>query len=135
MTAAAPTRPLPTILFAVLIALCLLLGGFSLFVGWNKAFAPLAVLREHSAWTYHLPVVLGRAIGCAELVAAALLLLGLPLRRLARAGYLAAIWITFNHVAAAIVHVIFAEWHTLTQSAIVIALCLVMVALYRRRQS
>lgn len=126
-------RLLGPLQFALLVVLAFLLGSFSLFVGWNKAFAPLEVLREHSAWTYHLPVILGRAIGWAELLAATMLLLGLPLRRFARAGSLAAVWITINHVIAAVVHVMHEEWHTLTQSAVVIAMCLVMVALYRRR--
>lgn len=135
MTAHSGGRGLAPVLFALLVLLALLIGGFSLFVGYHKTFSPLEVLAQNSAWTVHLPVALGRAIGAAELLAAALLLLGLPLRRFARAGFFAAIWITLNHVAAAIVHVIHAEWHTLTQSAVVIALCLLMVELYRRRQA
>jgi hypothetical protein len=121
--------------FAALVLLALLIGGFSLFVGYHKAFSPLDVLVQNSAWTVHLPVWLGRAVGWAELAAAVTLFAGLPLRRFARAGYFAAIWITLNHAVAAVVHVIHAEWHTLTQSAVVITLCVVMVALYRRRQA
>lgn len=117
--------------FIALVLLALLLGGFSLFVGYNKALSPLEVLREHSAWTYHLPVVLGRAIGWVEMVAAAVLILGLFVPSLRRAGVWGAVWITLNHVVAAVVHVIFEEWHTLTQSAVVITLCLIMVWLYR----
>jgi len=128
-------RRLPVLAFAVLILLALLLGGFSLFVGYNKALAPIEVLREHSAWTIHLPVLLGRFIGWAELLAATLLIGGLGIRHLARAGYFSAIWITLNHMVAAVVHVMHEEWHTLTQSAVVITLCLVMVALYRIRAS
>ncbi len=117
---------------AILVILALVLGGFSLFVGYHKSFSPLEELRQHSAWTVHLPVLLGRLIGWAELAAATLLIAGLAIPRLARAGYYAAIWITLNHIAAAIVHVSQEEWHTLTQSAVVITLCLLMVALYRR---
>lgn len=119
----------------VLALLVLLLGGFSLFVGYNKALAPLEVLREHSAWTVHLPELLGRMVGWVELAAAALLFAGLVVRRLALAGFVSAIWITLNHMVAAVVHVIFEEWHTLTQSVVVITLCLVMTALYRIRES
>lgn len=123
--------PLPAFIALMLIAGAL--GAFSLFVGYNKALAPLEVLREHSAWTVHLPVVLGRVIGWAEIAAAAVLILGLFAGRLARLGSWAAVWITLNHAAAAVVHVVHREWHTLTQSAVVIMLCLVMVWLYRQR--
>jgi DoxX-like family len=119
--------------FIVLAVIAIALGAFSLFVGYNKAMAPLAVLREHSAWTIHLPVLLGRTVGWLEIVAAAVLILGLFLRPLVRWGSWAAVWITLNHAAAAVVHVIHAEWHTLTQSGVVIALCLAMVWLYRLR--
>lgn len=132
MTGTHANARLAPMAFVVLALLALLLGGFSLFVGYNKALAPLEVLREHSAWTYHLPVLLGRVIGWVEIVAAAVLILGLFVPALRRAGVWSAVWITLNHAVAAVVHVIFEEWHTLTQSAVVIALCLVMVALYRK---
>lgn len=132
MTATRTGGRIAPIAFAALILLALLLGGFSLFVGYNKALAPLEVLREHSAWTYHLPVLLGRVIGWVEILAAAVLILGLFVPSLRRAGVWSAIWITLNHAVAAVVHVVFAEWHTLTQSAVVITLCLMMVWLYRQ---
>ena len=122
-------------LLVVLILLALLIGGFSLFVGYHKALSPLETLAKNSAWTAHLPVWLGRAVGWAELAAAVPLFAGLTMRRLAVAGYFAAIWITLNHMAATVIHVIHEEWHTLTQSAVVITLCLVMVAIYRIRAS
>jgi hypothetical protein len=118
--------------YAVLAVIVIVLGGFSLFVGYNKALSPLEVLREHSAWTYHLPVLLGRAIGWVEIAAAAVLILGLGLRSLRPWGVWAAIWITLNHAVAAVLHVLFEEWHTLTQSAVVLVLCGVMIWLYRR---
>lgn len=120
-------------LVAALAVLVIPIAAFSLFVGWNKAFAPLDVLARHSAWTIHLPVFLGRAIGWLELVAAATLLAALVVPRFSRAGMFAAIWITLNNTVAAIVHVIFAEWHTLPQSAVVITLCAIMVLLFARR--
>lgn len=119
-------------LFAFLAVIVVVLGGFSLFVGYNKALSPLEVLREHSAWTYHLPVLLGRLIGWVEIVAAVVLILGLGVSHLRRWGVWAAVWITLNHAVAAVVHVMFKEWHTLTQSAVVLVLCCAMIALYRR---
>ncbi|NCP18984.1 MAG: hypothetical protein GW855_07495 [Erythrobacter sp.] len=120
----------------IVVLLCILvvpIGAFSLFVGWNKAFAPLEILAEHSAWTIHLPVIVGRAIGILELIAATALFAALAVPRLARIGMYAAIWITLNNVVAAIVHIIFAEWHTLPQSAVVITLCVIMVLLFASR--
>lgn len=53
--------------------LALLLAAFFGFVGWNKAFAPLAELARHGAWTVHLPEWLGRLVGWSELALAAAL--------------------------------------------------------------
>ena len=119
--------------YGVLILLAVVIGGFSLFVGYHKAFSPLEELAKHSAWTIHLPVLLGRALGLLEIASAAVLILSLPFRRFARIGTLCAAWIGLNHAVAAIVHIIHAEWHTLTQSAVMITLCIVMTALYARR--
>ena len=127
------TNPKAVVNWVALAALVIPIGGFSIFVGWNKANAPIEILAEHSAWTYHLPVWLGRTVGWMELVAAAVLFAGLLIPKFSRAGMFAAIWITLNHIVAAIVHIIFAEWHTLTQSAIVITLCVIMVLLFAQR--
>lgn len=118
---------------ALLVLLTLPIAGFSLFVGYNKALAPLDVLAAHSAWTIHLPVLVGRAIGWLELAAAVTLILSLVTPRLARPGLYAAAWIGLNHCVAAGVHVRAKEWHTLPQSTVVIPLCLVLVWLCRRR--
>ena len=117
----------------VLVLLTLLLGGFSAFVGWNKAFAPLDILREHSAWTYHLPELLGRTVGWLEMAAVLALLMALVRPRLARLGLIGAAWIGANHAVAAVVHIIHEEWHTLTQSGIVLVLCAIWVWLWRAR--
>ncbi|MXO71923.1 DoxX family protein [Alteraurantiacibacter buctensis] len=116
-----------------LVALTVLLAGFSAFVGWHKTTAPLALLRENSAWTIHLPVALGRIVGVLELAAVAALAIALLVPRAARLGLLGAAWIGANHVVAAVFHIIHKEWHTLTQSGIVIALCLVWVTLWYNR--
>lgn len=116
-----------------LVILTLLLGGFSAFVGWHKATAPLEILRENSAWTIHLPVPLGRLVGWLEMAAVAALAGALLVPRLARWGLAGAAWISANHVVAAGFHVAYAEWHTLTQSAVVITLCVLWVWLWQRR--
>lgn len=122
-----------TVAFVILVILTLLLGGFSAFVGWNKALAPLEVLREHSAWTIHLPVLLGRLVGWLEMASVAALAAALLVPRLARWGLAGAAWISANHIVAAGFHVAYAEWHTLTQSAVVITLCVLWVWLWQRR--
>ena len=118
---------------AALVVLTLLLGGFSAFVGWHKATSPLDLLRENSAWTIHLPVVLGRVVGWLELASVAGLVTALLVPRAARLGLIGAAWIGANHVIAAGFHIAYREWHTLTQSAIVITLCLLWVWLWLRR--
>ncbi len=119
--------------FIVLALLVLLIGGFSLFVGYHKAFSPIATLAQNSAWTVHLPVWLGRSVGVLELLAASVMLGGLAIRALARPGYLAAIWILLNHIAAAIIHATHDEAHALPANAAYLALCALIVWLYRRR--
>ena len=118
---------------AALVILALPIAAFSLFVGFNKAFAPMEVLVEHLAWTIHLPVLVGKAVGWLEMLAASLLLLSLAASRLRRAGFYAAAWITLNHAVAALVHVSAKEWSTLTQSSFVIPLCLALTWLCWRR--
>lgn len=116
-----------------LVILTILLGGFSAFVGWHKAMWPLEILRQNSAWTIHLPVLLGRLVGVLELAAVAALAIALLVPRAARLGLISAAWIGANHVVAAGFHIAHEEWHTLTQSAIVISLCLLWVWLWLQR--
>ncbi len=47
----------------LLALLVLVVGGFSLFVGYHKTFSPIEILAQNSAWTVHLPVWLGRMVG------------------------------------------------------------------------
>lgn len=120
-------------LYGVVVILTLMICGFSLFVGYNKALAPFAVLVEHTAWTIHLPVMLGKALGWLEMLAASIGILALPFARHARARTLAVAWIGLNHAVAAVFHIANKEWHTLPQSAVMITLCLIGIALYARR--
>ncbi len=126
-------RATKIVMWGALIASSLLIGCFTAFVGWNKAFAPFSVLVEHTAWTIHLPIWFGRLVGWLEMSAAAALLLSVPFTRLARSGLFAALAITFVHSIAATVHAIYGEWHTLAQSAIVVALCVLLVTMHSWR--
>lgn len=116
----------------IAVVIAAMIGGFSLFVGFNKALAPLDVLRAHMAWTIHLPVMLGRALGWLEIGAALVLIGSIVMPRKASAGFVAAAWITLNHTIAAVMHVIHHEFAALPQSAVLITLCLALLALQRR---
>jgi DoxX-like family len=103
----------------------LLLAAFFAFVGWNKAFAPLAELARHGAWTMHLPEGLGRLIGWSEMALAAMLLAALAprWRHLAR---IAAALLIANQLAAAAVHFAHGETAAMPQNAVLIAVQLVL---------
>lgn len=103
--------------------LALLLAAFFGFVGWNKAFAPLAELARHGAWTVHLPEGLGRLVGWSELALAAALL-AVPVRpSIARTAALA---LVLNQIAAALVHGALGETAALPQNAVLIVMLLAL---------
>ena len=111
--------------------LALLLAAFFGFVGWNKAFAPLAELARHGAWTVHLPEWLGRLVGWSELALAAALL-AVPVRpSIAR---IAALALAANQIAAGLVHL--ARWETaaLPQNAVLIVMLLALWGAARTQQ-
>ncbi|WP_430388169.1 hypothetical protein [Blastomonas fulva] len=62
------------LLTVLAIVIATLLAAFFAFVGYHKAFAPLAELAQHRVWTLALPVWAGRVIGWSELLLAAGLL-------------------------------------------------------------
>lgn len=95
----------------------------------------MEVVTEHLAWTIHLPVILGKLVGWLEVLAVITLMASLAAKLLRRAGFYAAAWIVLNHSVAAVVHVVAREWSTLTQSAVVIPLCMVLAWLCWRRAS
>ena len=101
------------------------LAAFFAFVGWNKAFAPLAELARHGAWTVHLPPWLGRAVGGSELACAALLLVPGRLRRIA------ALVLVANQACAAAVHLAHGEVAALPQNALLLALLIALAWLGR----
>ena len=97
------------------------LGAFFAFVGWYKAFAPVADLARFHAWTLFLPVGAGRLVGWSEMACALALVAGQwpRLGRLARAS---ALILIVNQIAAAAVHARHGETAALPQNAVLIAL-------------
>lgn len=119
----------PWPLAIVFALLAVLIGGFALFVGWHKATAPIGLLREVTAWTIHLPMLAGRLVGVFEMLAASALLLSLPAPRFALAGAWGAAGIAVLNTAGAAIHYVHAETGTYAQSAVMVPLCLTLVAL------
>lgn len=107
-----------TVIAIARVGLGLLLAAFFGFVGWMKAFAPLAELRLHHAWTVWLPEPLGRAVGWSELIGAALLALALLVPRLARHQRAVAVYFIVNQMAAATTHFAVGEHGALPQNAV-----------------
>lgn len=82
----------------------LLLAAFFGFVGYWKAFGPIAALAEHHAWVAGFPTWFARAAGWQELLcAAALLTPAFP--SIKRVPAIAAIALIINQLAALGVHV------------------------------
>lgn len=110
-------------------ALALPIGAFALFVGFHKATAPMALLREVTAWTIHLPLIAGRTIGLIEMAAALALLSSIFVPRLAVAGAMGALVIAALNTIGGVVHYIHAETGTYAQTAVVVTLCILLTAL------
>lgn len=115
---------------ALIAVLSVPLALFFAFVGWNKAFAPLADLARYGAWTVHLPEALGRVVGWSEL-ACALALLGSVLPRGLRIAHLAALVLIANQCAASVVHAAQGEGAALPQNGVLIAMLAAVAWLIR----
>jgi uncharacterized membrane protein YphA (DoxX/SURF4 family) len=120
----------PAVCRALIAALSLPLALFFAFVGWNKAFAPLADLARHGAWTVHLPEAIGRLVGWSEL-ACALALAGAVLSPARRIAHLAALALIANQVAAAAVHAAQGQVAALPQNAVLVAMLAALAWLTR----
>lgn len=108
------------------VMIALPLAAFFAFVGYFKAFAPLATLAEHHAWTVALPEWIGRIVGATELAAAATLAVGMVRPAAIRwaAGYL-----ILNQACAAAVHLAHREAAALPQNAAIAGLCVAAILL------
>lgn len=129
-----------TIVQEVLIALLsLLLALFHGFVGWHKAFAPLAELARHTAWTVHLPEALGRTIGWLELTLSATLIAALvghfKWPSAARAGMSAAIAFVVLELISSWVHYRHGEVFMLKQNATSVGMTAALAWLYHARSA
>ena len=112
----------------IAIILALALAAFFVFVGWNKAFAPLADLARYHAWTIYLPEALGRAIGWSEMMLAAGLL-GALMRQGWRVARVSALLLVLNQLAAAAVHALHGEAGAVPQNGVLVAALLAVVLL------
>jgi len=120
---------------ALLATLAILLAAFFTFVGWNKAFAPLADLARYGSWTVWLPESLGRLVGWSEMACAVTLLAMLVPRRERLARVAAAILVA-NQVVAAAMHIAHGEFDALPQNVVLVTLLLCVVCAsgsWRRR--
>jgi len=101
----------------------LLLAAFFGFVGYMKAFALIAELASHGAWTVHLPQALGRAVGWSEIACAMVLLVCPFFVRCRNIWAIAAAILLVNQCAAALVHFTNDEAAALPQNVVLIAVC------------
>jgi uncharacterized membrane protein YphA (DoxX/SURF4 family) len=112
-------------MIGVIFASCLL-ALFFLFVGYMKAFAPLAELMQHHAWTVYLPEPVSRAVGWSEMGGALLLLIGIARPTAARVG---AVALLLNQMVAAAMHGWMGEVQSLPQNAVIVLICALILAL------
>lgn len=111
-------------MIGVIFASCLL-ALFFLFVGYMKAFAPLAELMQHQAWTVYLPEPVGRAVGWSEIGCALLLLIGIARPTATRVG---AVALLLNQMVAAAMHGWMGELQSLPQNAVIVLICVLILA-------
>lgn len=122
----------PAVCRALIAALCLPLAAFFGFVGWYKAFAPLAELAAHNAYTVHLPVLLGRALGWFEMAGALALALGLLLLRLILAQRMFALALAAEQIGSTWIHWHHGELGMIAQNSLLIAALATIYLLGRR---
>ncbi len=115
----------------IAVVVALILAAFFAFVGWNKAFAPLADLARYHAWTIYIPEALGRAIGWSEM-ALAVGLAASVIPGLRRLSILSALVLILNQIVAAAVHLAQNESSALPQNAVLIVLLGIHALLLRQ---
>lgn len=119
----------------VMAALTLLLGAFHGFVGWHKAFSTHEELVQHSAWTMHLPMWLGKSVGWVEMAATAAMVAALLRPRLARVGVWSCLYFIVMEVVAAATHYVTQDGGSLVQNAVAISLTALLAWLFATRIS
>jgi hypothetical protein len=126
-------KVLTAVQLLVLVALTLLLGAFHGFVGFHKAFSTHEELVQHSAWTMHLPMWLGKTVCWVEMIGTAVLLVALFRPRYSRAGMWVCIWFAALEVVAGVVHYVTQDGGSLIQNALAIFLTSLLAWLYATR--
>ena len=119
---------------ALIAALCLPLAAFFGFVGWYKAFASLAELASHNAFTVHLPVWLGKALGWFEMAGGLTLLTGAITTRAHRAMQGFALALAVEQVGSSLIHWRYGETGMIGQNGLLIAMLLAVAWLARAKK-
>ncbi len=109
----------------------LLLALFFLFVGGMKTAAPMAMLQMHHAWVASLPAPAARLVGVSEILCAAIIIMGLVLRRAAWWSGVAAWLLLANQLAGVIFHVARGEVSVSGPQNLLIVLALAGVGVVR----
>ena len=109
------------------------LAAFFGFVGWYTAFASLTELAQHSAFTVHVPVWLGKGLGWFEMAGAAALLTGLFLPAARRVQGWFAWGLAAEQVLSSILHLQHDEAAMLPQNGVIVIM-LAGIALLGRQK-
>lgn len=117
----------------LIVLLTLPLAAFHGFVGWHKAFSSHAELVRHTAWTAHLPEMLGKAIGWLEMGLTAALLAALFRPRLARLGVFACAAFVVLEATSLSIHQIMGDGAPALQNLVSILVTALLGWLYARR--
>ena len=95
--------------FLVLWTTQFLLAAFFGFVGYKKAFAPMADLASYHAWVAALPPLVARTVGWSEMLCAIALVLPGVLRRGRRVIAISAAILCINQFCAIALHALRGE--------------------------
>lgn len=109
-------------------AIALPVATFFAFVGWHKAFSPVAELVRHGAYTIHLPEWLGRLAGFTEMACAIALAAGV-VPRWHNAAKWGAAYVFISQIWAGTIHILHGEIRSLPGNAQWMAMAAVLFAL------
>lgn len=110
--------------------LALPLAVFLAFVGYHKVFSSMVDLARYGAYTAHLPELMGRIIGCAEIASAAALLIGI-IPNWRKGVRPAGLFIILSQIASSIIHFQHAETGALPQNAVIAIVAAALIGLTR----